>query len=66
MESIKATPNPPLLTVTGKKQMAELATGDQLLCMDENTKTFRAYIVVNKTEVAGWYPHEEVHISNLE
>jgi hypothetical protein len=50
---LKATPNHPVLTVTGKKQIGEVETGDQLLCMDENTKTFRTYIVVNKTEAAG-------------
>lgn len=50
---LKATPNHPVLTVTGQKQMGEVAAGDQLLCMDENTKTVRTYIVVNKTEAAG-------------
>ena len=50
---LKATPNHPVQTVTGKKQIGEVETGDQLLCMDENTKTFRTYIVINKTESAG-------------
>jgi intein/homing endonuclease len=50
---LKATPNHPVQTVTGKKQIGEVETGDQLLCMDENTKTFRTYIVINKTEAAG-------------
>ncbi|SFD21105.1 intein N-terminal splicing region [Chitinophaga sp. CF118] len=50
---LKATPNHPVQTVTGKKQIGEVVTGDELLCMDENTKTFRTYIVVNKTESAG-------------
>jgi hypothetical protein len=50
---LKATPNHPVLTATGKKPIGEVTTGDQLLCMDENTKTLRTYIVVNKTEAAG-------------
>jgi hypothetical protein len=50
---LQATPNHPVLTVGGKKQMGSVATGDQLLCMDEHTKTLVTYTVVNKTEAAG-------------
>jgi hypothetical protein len=42
-----------VLTIAGKKQMGNVATGDQLLCMDEHTKTLVTYTVVNKTEAAG-------------
>jgi intein/homing endonuclease len=50
---LEATPNHPVLTIAGKKQMGTVATGDQLLCMDEHTKTLVTYTVVNKTEAAG-------------
>lgn len=50
---LQATPNHPVLTVAGKKQMGTVTAGDQLLCMDEHTKTLVTYTVVNKTEAAG-------------
>ncbi len=50
---LQATPNHPVLTVAGKKQMGSVTTGDQLLCMDAHTKTLVTYTVVNKTESAG-------------
>lgn len=50
---LRATPNHPVLTIAGKKQMSTVTTGDQLLCMDEHTKTLVPYTVVNKTEAAG-------------
>ncbi|UPK69777.1 Hint domain-containing protein [Chitinophaga filiformis] len=50
---LQATPNHPVLTIAGKKQMGTITAGDQLLCMDEHTKTLVTYTVVNKTEAAG-------------
>lgn len=50
---LQATPNHPVLTIAGRKQMGAVNTGDQLLCMDERTKTFVTYTVINKTEAAG-------------
>lgn len=50
---LEATPNHPVLTIAGKKQMGAVVNGDQLLCMDERTKTLVTYTVVNKTEAAG-------------
>jgi hypothetical protein len=50
---LQATPNHPVLTIAGKKQMGAVVTGDQLLCMDEHTKTLVTYTVINKTEAAG-------------
>ncbi|GAA3945966.1 hypothetical protein GCM10022209_47530 [Chitinophaga oryziterrae] len=50
---LKATPNHPVQTVSGKKTIGEVATGDELLCMDDKTKAFRTYTVINKTESAG-------------
>ena len=50
---LQATPNHPVLTIAGKKQMGAITAGDQLLCMDEHTKTLVTYTVVNKTEAAG-------------
>lgn len=50
---LQATPNHPVLTIAGKKQMGTVTAGDQLLCMDEYTKTLVTYTVVNKTEAAG-------------
>jgi len=50
---LQATPNHPVLTVAGRKQMGAVTTGDQLLCMDAHTKTLVQYTVVSKTESAG-------------
>jgi hypothetical protein len=45
---LKATPNHPIQTLTGKKAIGEVVTGDQITCMDNKT-----YTVINKTESAG-------------
>ncbi|SEW04453.1 intein N-terminal splicing region [Chitinophaga sp. YR573] len=50
---LKATPNHPVQTVSGKKAIGEVVTGDELLCMDDKTKVFHTYTVINKTESAG-------------
>ncbi|QHS61097.1 Hint domain-containing protein [Chitinophaga agri] len=50
---LQATPNHPVLTKAGKKQMGTVVNGDQLLCLDEHTNTLVTYTVVNKTEAAG-------------
>lgn len=50
---LKATPNHPVQTVSGKKTIGEVVTGDELLCMDDKTKVIRTYTVINKTESAG-------------
>lgn len=50
---LQATPNHPMQTVNGKQPIGTITTGDQVLCMDEHTKTLLTYTVVNKTESAG-------------
>ncbi|MBW8688206.1 Hint domain-containing protein [Chitinophaga rhizophila] len=50
---LQATPNHPVLTVAGRKQMGAVSEGDQLLCMDAHTRALVQYTVVNKTESAG-------------
>lgn len=50
---LQATPNHPIQTVNGKKKMGAVTTGDQLLCMDNQTRTLVTYTVISKTESAG-------------
>lgn len=49
---LQATPNHPVQTSAGKKKMGEVATGEELLCLDENSNRVLSYTVINKTEKA--------------
>ena len=50
---LEATPNHPVQTSAGKKQMGEVNDGEELLCMDEGSGKVKGYVVVSKTEQAG-------------
>ncbi|OMP76331.1 Hint domain-containing protein [[Flexibacter] sp. ATCC 35208] len=49
---LQATPNHPIQTSAGKKKMGEVRDGEELLCIDEQSKQVLTYVVVNKTEKA--------------
>ncbi|HEY0610781.1 MAG TPA: hypothetical protein VGD35_14025 [Chitinophaga sp.] len=50
---LQATPNHPMLTVTGKKPAGEISEGEQIICEDESTHTYQTFTVLHKTEAAG-------------
>jgi hypothetical protein len=52
-KALQATPNHPMLITGSYKKMGEIIIGDEVLCLDENTSTYRTFQVVNKVEVAG-------------
>lgn len=47
---LQATPNHPIQTLTGKKKIAEVNTGEEILCMDNGN--ILPYTILNKTESA--------------
>ncbi|WP_343693778.1 Hint domain-containing protein [Chitinophaga sp.] len=49
---LQATPNHPVQTSAGKKQIGEVKDGEELLCIDEKSQQVLTYVVVNKTEQA--------------
>jgi hypothetical protein len=49
---IEATPNHPVQTTHSKKKIGEVETGDEIICFDENTNSFKTYTVNFKTEIA--------------
>lgn len=52
-KSLQATPNHPMVTVSGDKKMGELSAGDKVLCLDEKTGRYQEFTVWDKTEAAG-------------
>ncbi|MEO6329133.1 MAG: Hint domain-containing protein [Ginsengibacter sp.] len=50
---LSATPNHPMETLKKITTMGDIEIGDKILCLDENTNTYKTYTVYNKTEVAG-------------
>ncbi|MET0391647.1 MAG: Hint domain-containing protein [Chitinophagaceae bacterium] len=50
---IEATPNHPVQTTAAKKKIGDIATGEQLICYDEQTHDYLTYTVQEKTESAG-------------
>jgi hypothetical protein len=50
---LEATPNHPMLTVSGDKKMGQLAEGDRVLCLDGKTGRYTEYTVWDKEESAG-------------
>jgi hypothetical protein len=52
-KTIEATPNHPMLTDTGSKNMKLVVEGDHILCFNENTKAYDSYQVFEKKEYAG-------------
>jgi hypothetical protein len=52
-KSLQATPNHPMVTVSGEKKAGELAEGEKVLCLDEKTGRYTEYTVWVKNETAG-------------
>ncbi len=52
-KALQATPNHPILTLSGQKKMGEVLIGDEVLCFNEKTKVYEAFTVINKIETAG-------------
>ncbi|WP_413667479.1 Hint domain-containing protein [Mucilaginibacter sp. Mucisp86] len=50
---LQATPNHPMLTKQGNVKIGEVATGQEVLCLNEQTGKYEAFTVLQKTEHAG-------------
>jgi hypothetical protein len=50
---LRATPNHPMATLSGNKEIGKIMEGESLLCFNEATNAYEAYIVINRTEFAG-------------
>jgi hypothetical protein len=50
---LQATPNHPMLTKQGNIKIGEVATGQEVLCLNEQTGKYEAFTVLQKTEYAG-------------
>lgn len=50
---LQATPNHPMLTKTGRVKIGEIALGQQVLCLNEQTKKYEPYTVLNKNAQTG-------------
>jgi len=50
---LRATPNHPMTTTSGNKEIGKIMEGESLLCFNEITKAYESYTVISKTEFAG-------------
>jgi hypothetical protein len=50
---LQATPNHPMLTKQGNIKIGEVVTGQEVLCLNEQTGKYEAFTVLQKTEHAG-------------
>jgi hypothetical protein len=50
---LQATPNHPMLTKQGNVKIGEVVTGQEVLCLNEQTGKYEAFTVLQKTERAG-------------
>jgi hypothetical protein len=50
---LQATPNHPMLTKQGNVKIGEVVTGQEVLCLNEQTGKYEAFTVLQKTEHAG-------------
>ncbi|HEX8018318.1 Hint domain-containing protein [Mucilaginibacter sp.] len=50
---LQATPNHPMLTKQGNIKIGEVAIGQEVLCLNEQTGKYEAFTVLQKTEHAG-------------
>ncbi|GGB00747.1 MULTISPECIES: Hint domain-containing protein [Mucilaginibacter] len=50
---LQATPNHPMLTKQGNIKIGEVATGQEVLCLNELTGKYETFTVLQKTEHAG-------------
>jgi hypothetical protein len=50
---LKATPNHPMMTKDGSAKMGDVALGQQVLCLNDQTGKYEAFTVLQKTEHGG-------------
>ncbi|HMG09070.1 MAG TPA: Hint domain-containing protein [Mucilaginibacter sp.] len=50
---LQATPNHPMLTKQGNLKMGQIAEGQEVLCLNEQTGKYEAFTVLQKTERGG-------------
>jgi hypothetical protein len=50
---LQATPNHPMLTKQGNQKMGEIKTGQEVLCLNDQTGKYEAFTVLQKTEKGG-------------
>ena len=50
-KELKATPNHPMLTSHGEKEMGEIQAGEEILSWNEITKSFDSYVVYSSKEI---------------
>jgi hypothetical protein len=50
---LQATPNHPMMTKDGNIKMGEIAVGQEVLCLNEQTGKYEAFQVLQKTEKGG-------------
>jgi hypothetical protein len=50
---LQATPNHPMMTKDGNVKMGQIAEGQEVLCLNENTGQYEAFTVIQKTEKGG-------------
>jgi hypothetical protein len=50
---LQATPNHPMMTKEGTRKIGELAEGEEVLCLNEQTGKYEAFTVLRKSEKAG-------------
>lgn len=50
---LQATPNHPMLTKQGNLKMGEITTGQEVLCLNEQTGKYEAFTVLQKSEQGG-------------
>lgn len=50
---LQATPNHPMLTKQGSQKMGEIKTGQEVLCLNEQTGKYEVFTVLQKTEKGG-------------
>jgi len=49
---IEATPNHPMQTKSGNKEIGNVTEGDEILCLNTQLGTYEAYVVITKEEYA--------------
>jgi hypothetical protein len=50
---LQATPNHPMLTKTGNQKIGDIVSGQEVLCLNEQTGKYESFTVLLKTEKAG-------------
>jgi len=52
-KTLQATPNHPVLTAGGQKKIGDIATGDEILCLDQHTQQYQSFTVWHIAESGG-------------